>query len=126
MMRKAIYLNVEVHVTGADGPDQAIIELVKDTVGKTLEAGTAGGLTGEVKRARLAPPIETGVHSIDVLVYVRGEQEAAQSFTTLSVSDTQASLNKCFESPLTGNIRASLGDIEENTNAVEELDSPAE
>src|SRR5438309_595963 len=124
-MRKAIYLNVLTHIEGTkDTPPDAqlalreVERLVREAARK---AGTAHIPMMDVKRVRLEEgPDHPGIH-VGSLIYLEDEQEAAANFAKLATDKLQKLLNDVFKQPLPGNLKVSIHNIEENTNAVDEL-----
>jgi hypothetical protein len=124
-MRKAIYLNVLTHVEGAKDtlPDaqlalREVEKLVHEAAGK---AGTAHIPLMDVKRVRVEEgPDHTGVH-VGSLIYLEDDQDAAANFTKLATDKLTKLLNDVYKQSMPANLKLTIHNIEENTNAVDEL-----
>ena len=120
-MRKGIYLNVLVRADNSQDHEQSMSAL-KTVVNHALQNGTPiAQLTGDVKRIRMRAPHDGEAPKIETLVYLEGEQEAAQNFNELATAEVQAALQAAFVTPITPDVTAHVEAVQENPNAFDEL-----
>ncbi len=120
-MRKGIYLDVVMRLDNAEEAENAMPAL-KAIINQSLAKGTPiAQLTGEIKRIRPHANADSSEPHIEALVYMEGEQEPAHNFYTLAVAEVKAVLDAAFHTPVAPDVNAHLTDIQENTNAVDEL-----
>lgn len=121
-MLKGIYLTALLRL---DSPDLNIAEWdmlasgLKTMLGSSLREGPPGAaLTGEIKGFKSqADSLGRGFR---LIVRLTGEQEPSQNFTTLATAELQAVLENVLQ---LGNFPLHIELIEENTNALDELES---
>ena len=112
-MHKAIYLTVVVK-TNPPGNTSEQVKEIEARIAAAIST-TSHELTGTLKRLR----VKDG--EIKAIVYLEGEQDAPQNFSKIAILDARKSLETAFAVPLTSHSRISISDIQENTNAVDEL-----
>ena|ERR1700694_2112282 len=112
-MHKAIYLNIVITASQSATTSEQIHE-IQTRLTHGLQK-TPRQLSGVIKRLR----VKAG--KIEALVYLEGEQDAPQNFSELAISDVKKSLETAFVVPLTNRSHLQISDIQENTNAVDEL-----
>ncbi len=120
-MLKAIYLNA---VLQLDNPDLSVArrqKLVDDLSHKTTAVLTQGTpsarLTGEIKQSKFVT--ESSGSMLKLIVYLEGEQEPAQNFTTLAAAELRTVIAGILAE---GQIPMAISRVEENRNALEELE----
>jgi len=120
--RKAMYLNVLIGLRESELADpQALMDSVAEVISTALAVGTAAGLTGEIKRVRMAENPPEAKPTVDVLLHVQGDQPAPMPFLPLAESEIRALLEMILQTALPGGLSAAITAIEENPNAVDEL-----
>ena len=97
------------------------MDSVAEVIGSALAAGTAVGLTGEIKRVRMAENPPDAKPAVDVLVHIQGDQPAPMPFLPLVESELRPLLEMILQTALPGGLPATLSLMEENSNAVDEL-----
>jgi len=121
-MLKGIYLTVLLRLNSPDlsSANQAkLASGLKTMLGSRLREGTPGAaLTGEIKGMKFQSD-SVGL-LIRLIIRLTGEQEPAQSFASLATLELRSLVDNLLQ---TGAFPVHIELIEENTNALEELDS---
>jgi hypothetical protein len=121
-MLKGIYLTVLLRFDSPDlsSADRATLTSgLKTMLGSRLREGTPGSaLTGEIKGMKWESDSVGQVFRS--IIRLTGEQEPAQSFTALATTELKTLVEDLLQ---IGTFPLHIELIEENTNALEELDS---
>jgi len=121
-MQKGIYLTVLIRLnapTLSFADRDSLLAGFQAMLESKLGQGTqAAGLKGEIKRAKFQS--DTDGQRTRLIVRLTGEQEPATSFAPLAITELQSLLDALLN---TGGVPLQVELIEENTNALEEIDS---